>query len=236
MRGSFASRSDPSTDPLRDSVDHAPMSASHDVIVLVDSQEPPAVASALEELGAGVVVLRLPVGDHEIAEHVLVERKAVNDLHDSVVRGRFWRQVGLLRAGCASPYLLIEGRSLDAGPLTKAAVRGICVAAIDLGVRLIRTEDTVDSAQWLVRARCSPPAAAPTRRARLCSAAKTRVRARRGDTRIHPRRLGQGRTVAPFAFRHGRRRGGRDAGTADRSAWNRPGAGRSNPANVPQPT
>jgi ERCC4-type nuclease len=127
------------------------MRGSAHAVVLVDSHEPACVVSTLEALGADVVVLSLPAGDYEVGEAALVERKTVRDLHDSLVKGRFWRQIGLLRAGSASPYLFVEGRDLDSGPLSKAAVRGVCVAAIDLGVRLIRTDDEVDSADWLLR-------------------------------------------------------------------------------------
>ena len=40
---------------------------------------------------------------------------------------------------------------LDAGQLSPAAVRGVCVATIDIGVRLIRSDDPRDTARWLVR-------------------------------------------------------------------------------------
>jgi ERCC4-type nuclease len=49
------------------------------------------------------------------------------------------------------PYVLIEGRDLDNGPLAAAAIRGICVALMDLGVGVIRSVDCRDSALWLHR-------------------------------------------------------------------------------------
>jgi ERCC4-type nuclease len=129
-----------------------PVHRGPEVSVLVDIHEPQTVIPlTLEALGARVVVLSLPAADYEVGDGVLVERKTVSDLHDSIVKGRFWRQIGLLRVGSAAPYLFVEGPSLDSGPLSKAAVRGVCVAAIDLGVRLIRTDDEVDSAHWLFR-------------------------------------------------------------------------------------
>jgi Fanconi anemia group M protein len=93
----------------------------------------------------------LAVGDYAIGDGVLVERKTVGDLHRSVVRGRFWFQVGRLRRAGPVPYLLVEGADLDDGTLTPTAVRGCLVAAVDLGVRLIRSSDPADSALWLHR-------------------------------------------------------------------------------------
>ncbi|MBD0330503.1 MAG: hypothetical protein ICV64_10440 [Thermoleophilia bacterium] len=75
----------------------------------------------------------------------------MKDLHHSVAQGRFWRQLGALRDSCATPYLVVEGRTLDAGQLSPAGVRGVCVAVMDRGVRLVRSDGTADTARWLVR-------------------------------------------------------------------------------------
>ena len=55
------------------------------------------------------------------------------------------------RAECESPYLLVEGRELDRGPLHPNAIRGACLTAVELGIALLRTEDRDDSARWLHR-------------------------------------------------------------------------------------
>ena len=90
----------------------------------------------------------LPVGDYDVGSS-LVERKSVRDLHLSIVKGRFWPQIGRL-AGCRrTPYLLVEGSDLDAGPLGPAAVRGALLAVSELGIGLIRSTDAADSALWL---------------------------------------------------------------------------------------
>ena len=109
------------------------------------------VPARLRGLGLEVVTVPLAVGDYAIGEAVLVERKTVGDLHRSVVRGRFWFQIGRLRRAGPVPYLLVEGADLDDGTLTPTAVRGCLVAAIDLGVRLVRSSDPADSALWLHR-------------------------------------------------------------------------------------
>jgi DNA excision repair protein ERCC-4 len=110
-----------------------------------------AVVRALRALGCEIEVASLVVGDYVVAHGVVVERKTVRDLHLTVVNGRFWRQIGGLRAGAARPYLLIEGTDLDAGPLAPNAVRGVCLAVVEQDVPIIRSAGPADSALWLAR-------------------------------------------------------------------------------------
>jgi ERCC4-type nuclease len=84
------------------------------------------IPERLEVLGAEVVVVALPAGDYAIGSETVVERKTVADLHRSVLRDRFWSQIGEIRYACRYPFLLVEGPDLDRGSLSPAAVRGIC--------------------------------------------------------------------------------------------------------------
>jgi ERCC4-type nuclease len=109
------------------------------------------IPQRLEALGAEVVVVALPAGDYAIGSETAVERKTVDDLHRSVLRDRFWSQIGEIRYASRYPFLLIEGADIDRGALAPAAVRGICLTAMKLGVRLLRSKDSADSALWLYR-------------------------------------------------------------------------------------
>ena len=109
------------------------------------------VPDALTRLGALVEVASLPAGDYAVGVETVVERKSVLDLHGAILKGRFWPQLGKLRAECEFPYLLVEGRELDRGPLHPNAIRGACLTAMELGIALLRTEDRDDSARWLHR-------------------------------------------------------------------------------------
>jgi ERCC4-type nuclease len=136
------------------------------VRILVDVQEHRSgMPGLLEGLGAEVEVMSLTAGDYALGADTLVERKAVLDLHSAVRRGRLWAQLAKLRAGCAFPYLLVEGRSLDGGGrgLHPNAIRGACLAVIDQGVPILRSDDRADSARWLYRlaVRCQREARAP---------------------------------------------------------------------------
>lgn len=110
-----------------------------------------AVPAALLRLGARVTVEPLAAGDYRIAGGVLIERKTVADLHGSLARGRLWAQVGRIRDAAVSPFLLIEGDELDAGPRHPNAIRGALLAIADLGVAILRSRDPADSALWIHR-------------------------------------------------------------------------------------
>jgi ERCC4-type nuclease len=109
------------------------------------------IAAELIRLGVDVEEHRLDAGDYRLDGLALIERKTVEDLHQSVYRGRFWAQIGKLRHATRWPYLLIEGRSLYGGCLSPEAVRGLVIAVSDLGVTVCRSDDVHDSARWIHR-------------------------------------------------------------------------------------
>jgi ERCC4-type nuclease len=108
------------------------------------------IPEMLESFEAKVDGAQLHAGDYALAD-ALVERKSVADLPAAVANGTFWRQVGKLRHAGPTLFLLVEGEKLDQGSIPSPAIRGVCIAAIELGIRLIRTESRDDSALWLYR-------------------------------------------------------------------------------------
>jgi DNA excision repair protein ERCC-4 len=109
------------------------------------------IPGLLEQRGVIVETRALPVADFKVGPHALVERKSVLDLHISIVQGRLWPQLGRLRRSSSFAYLLVEGADIDTGPLQAKAIRGACLAVIDLGISLLRSADAADSALWLER-------------------------------------------------------------------------------------
>ena len=121
------------------------------------------VPSFLEALGAKIDVTVLTSGDYVVGPGTVVERKTVRDLHLSIMNGRFWYQMRKIRRAANSPYLVIEGVSVFAGPVRNSGVRGACLAVSDLGIAIIRAQDATDTAEWLyrlaVRRKDGPPPA-----------------------------------------------------------------------------
>jgi DNA excision repair protein ERCC-4 len=125
---------------------------SRAVKIVVDVHEQRSgILEGLEALGARVALARLPAGDYAVGRGIVVERKRVLNLHAAVLEGKFWPQLGRLRAGCRGAYLLIEGTDIDRGPLHPASVRSLCLAVIDQGVPVLRSYQQRDSAIWLYR-------------------------------------------------------------------------------------
>jgi ERCC4-type nuclease len=122
------------------------------VRIIVDVHEKQSgIPEMLRELGAEVEIASLPAGDYACGTDTIVERKRVLELHGAVTKGTLWPQLSKLRAACAFPYLLVEGTHLDRGPLHPNAIRGVCLAAIDEGIALLRSMMQPDSAQWIHR-------------------------------------------------------------------------------------
>jgi DNA excision repair protein ERCC-4 len=107
------------------------------------------VPQLLRELGATVETRALTRGDYVVGPETIVERKSVGDLHATIDAGRFWSQMKKIRAAGRCPYLLLEGPSLYRGRVLESSVRSLCLAVSDLGITIIRTEDTRDTARWL---------------------------------------------------------------------------------------
>lgn len=121
-------------------------------LVTVDVRERRSnVPALLEELGATVEMRRLDAGDYVCGPQTVVERKTVRDLHLTIIGGRLWRQLGALRDSARWPCLMVEGRDLFRGRIDADAIRGTCLAATDLGIVVLRTDDALDTAQWLYR-------------------------------------------------------------------------------------
>lgn len=176
------------------------------------------VVEWLAARGVRVDIARLRAGDYDVGSGVLVERKTVVDLHLSLQRGRFWRQLGDLRASARFPCLLVEGPSLDDRTTTPDAIRGACLA-------VIRSESAADSARWLrlLAARPSPPRDRPVYAQRVKRprehAGEAMLAAVPGISVVIARAFAR-------ALRVGERRAGRRPGRVDRGSGSRPCASR----------
>jgi ERCC4-type nuclease len=118
--------------------------------IVVDDREPvERVERWLAQRGIDVRVARLRHGDYLLPNGVIVERKTVYGFHASIVEGRFWRQLSELRAATRAPYLLIEGRDLDAGQLSTRSLIGACLGVVGQGVPILWSSDESRTAEWL---------------------------------------------------------------------------------------
>jgi len=128
--------------------------AADGLTIVVDNREvPTAVAMELGRLGARIDARQLDVGDYVLSERVAVERKMTRDFLDSLVDGRLFQQLSALRSTYARPLLIIEGADMQADrAVSPAAIDGaIGSIVVDLGIPVLRTRDSKETAGLLVR-------------------------------------------------------------------------------------
>ncbi len=102
-----------------------------------------------------VVVLRLDLGDYQIDDSLIVERKTLIDLVDSIKDGRFFRQVCRLVSARARGVLILEGVASDmvGCEMRREAIQGALIAAtVILGIAILRSTGPEESARLMVYA------------------------------------------------------------------------------------
>jgi ERCC4-type nuclease len=154
--------------------------------VVVDDRE---VASGIPALLAArgdvsLSVERLSLGDYCVDGRLLVERKRLPDLAQSITDGRLFTQGCRLAGAGVWTAIILEGRAGDlaASGMRREAIQGALITlTLYLGVPLLRSRDTGESARLLVyaarqgRALATRPLARAGRRPRAKLGIQTRV-------------------------------------------------------------
>ena len=91
-------------------------------------------------------IVTLPIGDIEIGDRVLIERKRYSDLSRSLIDGRLFKQARRINAVSPCPILLIEGDDGHLGNVHRNALNGaLATIAIEIGVPAIHTRDAEET-------------------------------------------------------------------------------------------
>jgi ERCC4-type nuclease len=125
------------------------------VFITADDRE--AGSGVIEALGAiegvQVRVERLSLGDYQVGDQLLFERKTLADFVLSVIDGRLFRQAVRLADASRRGALLLEGtgRDLPATGVRREALTGALVTvSLILGVPVLRSCDPAESARVMV--------------------------------------------------------------------------------------
>ena len=125
-------------------------------IVADDREAPSGVIPVLEGLpGVSVRVCRLKLGDYEVVERCLFERKTVTDFAVSLVDGRLFSQMYRLRKSSLPGVLVIEGTAAD---LSKTGVRrealqgALITISLIHGIPVLRSLNPTETARLMVYA------------------------------------------------------------------------------------
>lgn len=122
-------------------------------VVFADTREGNSkVIRRLSEMEIDVKVQAMAVGDYQVSDEVVIERKTAKDFVDSIVDKRLFKQARSLMEEFKRPLIILEGDDLYNGMINPNAIRGsIASIALDFGISIIPTRNAQDTAAMIKR-------------------------------------------------------------------------------------
>lgn len=122
-------------------------------VVYADSREGNSkVIRHLSQMEIDVKVRSMAVGDYQVSDDVVIERKTAKDFVDSIIDKRLFKQARELSEEFKHPIIILEGDDIYNGMIHPNAVRGtIASIAIDFGISIIPTRNSQDTAAMIKR-------------------------------------------------------------------------------------
>lgn len=122
-------------------------------VVFADTREGNSkVIRHLSEMEIDVKVQAMAVGDYQVSDEVVIERKTAKDFVDSIVDKRLFKQARSLMEEFKRPLIILEGDDLYNGMINPNAIRGsIASIALDFGISIIPTINAQDTAAMIKR-------------------------------------------------------------------------------------
>ena len=121
----------------------------------MDNREPDEVCDSLEALGAEIELRQLELGDYQLSDRLVVERKTRQDFESSIIDGRLFSQVSGLAAAVPRVVLIVEGSPDSDSRLSRAALLGAYSSLIsDFGCALFFTRSPSATAEMLFALAC----------------------------------------------------------------------------------
>jgi len=163
------------------------MTTSQRFCIVVDDRESagPVLAALQQRADVLTRVERLPVGDYQVDDSLLFERKTLLDLVASIKDGRLFSQGLRLANAPLRAALILEGRAQDLAQchMRREAIQGALVnLTLFLGIPLLRSMDAEETARLMLFA-------ARQARVRAVGALPRPGRRPRGKARVQSRVL-----------------------------------------------
>ena len=123
--------------------------------IIADDREPKnvVIASLLQIEDVDVTIRRLSMGDYQIDNRLIVERKTIKDFAVSIIDGRLFKQMIRLANSNSKAVLIIEGTATDTAELgmTREAMQGALITvSLILGIPVLRSKDPSETAKLMV--------------------------------------------------------------------------------------
>ncbi|MCG2827945.1 DEAD/DEAH box helicase [Methanothermobacter sp. K4] len=121
--------------------------------IYVDSREVNSrVLRELRRIGVDFELRKLSVGDYQVSDDTVIERKTTQDFLGSIMDKRLYRQAREMVENFKRPVMIIEGEDLYSGFMNPDAVRGaLASVAVDFGIPIIPTRSPADTAAMIRR-------------------------------------------------------------------------------------
>ena len=110
-----------------------------------------ALAARLRQEGLTVEVVSLPVGDVQISDRILIERKGTRDFVDSLLDGRLLDQATRLVSSAPRAMLVLEGSDLFQHRAVhgQAIMGALATLTFDYGLPVVTSSDTAETARFI---------------------------------------------------------------------------------------
>lgn len=128
------------------------------VIIYIDNREDRTLDQYFSQYDCSLQRKMLVCGDFLVSDRVCIERKTVGDFAQSIIDGRLFQQLKLMKDNFEKPLLIIEGKNLYGDMYERLhpnMIRGALAAiSLDMEVPVIWTNDFADTAgmvYWIAR-------------------------------------------------------------------------------------
>ena len=111
------------------------------------------IESLLQIENVEVSIQRLSIGDYQVDNRLIVERKTLKDFAVSIIDGRLFKQMLCLANSNSKAVLILEGTASDTAELgmTREAMQGALITvALILGIPVLRSKDPSETAKLMV--------------------------------------------------------------------------------------
>lgn len=111
------------------------------------------LAALGREKDAIIKICRLPLGDYQVEDHLLIERKTINDLTVSIMDGRWFQQAVKLSSLPMQSLVTLEGTSIDYNSIgmKREAIQGALITlSLLFKIPLLRSKTPEETAKLIM--------------------------------------------------------------------------------------
>ena len=121
----------------------------------MDNREPDEICDCLEGMGAEIELRQLELGDYQVSDRLVVERKTRSDFESSIVDGRLFRQLKDLADCFQRVVVIVEGSPENESRLSRVALLGAYSSIIsDFGCAIFFTRNVSATAEMVHALAC----------------------------------------------------------------------------------